>query len=136
MKFFFHVLDFFSPNGVVRADYDVGALPGLMPNGSGGSSLSNLGSSFGSSGGNGSSSSRSSSSSVGSGGGGNGNGSGQGSGGNGPANGLGLGDCELLAQILSEILIMFTSDSDLIKACWTPILDCLQLKLITQKLIV
>jgi hypothetical protein len=86
----FFCSDFFSPNGVGRPDFDVGALPGLLPNGSGGSSLSNLGSSFGSSGGNGSSSSRSSSSSVGSGGG--GNGSGQGSGGNGPANGLGLGE--------------------------------------------
>jgi eukaryotic translation initiation factor 2C len=82
--------NFYPPNGVVPADYDVGRLPGLLPNGSGGSSLSNLGSSFGSSGGNGSSSSRSSSSSVGSGGGGAGNGSGQGSGGSGN-NGMNIG---------------------------------------------
>ena len=87
---------FYSPNSG-HSDYDaVGALPGpagALSNGSG-SSLSNLGSSFGSTGGNGSSSSRSSS--VGS------SGltpSGQGNGGagvaavGGPVNGLGLGKC-------------------------------------------
>ena len=87
-------VDFYPPNSGHSDFGAVGALPapaGALSNGSG-SSLSNLGSSFGSTGGNGSSSSRSSS--VGSSGltpSGQGNGGAAAAAGGGPVNGLGLG---------------------------------------------
>jgi len=88
----------FYPANAAHSDFDAvgGAAPAALSNGSG-SSLSNLGSSFGSTGGNGSSSSRSSS--VGSSGltpSGHGNGGANAAVGGGPVNGLGL--CKLVSN--------------------------------------
>ena len=96
-------VDFYPPNSGHSDFGAVGALPapaGALSNGSG-SSLSNLGSSFGSTGGNGSSSSRSSS--VGSSGltpSGQGNGGAAAAAGGGPVNGLGLGTLFCTLHIL------------------------------------